>query len=280
MALDETVMDEAIKLALAEDLGDAGDVTTKAAFPESNLVRARIVANQGGVVAGVGVAHRVFQLLEPRVSFIGLVKDGDTIDSNATVADVTAPLETVFSGERVALNFMQRMSGIASLTAKFVAKVRGYPARIYDTRKTGPGLRAFDKYAVSAGGGANHRLGLYDAVLIKDNHVRLSGSIEAAVTNVRNSLGAETEIEVEVETLAEVLDAIRLGADVILLDNMSLSMVENAVDAIGDKAVVEVSGGVTLENVEAIAQTGVARISVGRITQGAEPLDMALEIKT
>ncbi|MFQ5575283.1 MAG: carboxylating nicotinate-nucleotide diphosphorylase, partial [Terriglobia bacterium] len=186
----------------------------------------------------------------------------------------------VFSGERVALNFMQRMSGIASLTAKFVAKVRGYPARIYDTRKTGPGLRAFDKYAVSAGGGANHRLGLYDAVLIKDNHVRLSGSIEAAVTNVRNSLGAETEIEVEVETLAEVLDAIRLGADVILLDNMSLSMVENAVDAIGDKAVVEVSGGVTLENVEAIAQTGVARISVGRITQGAEPLDMALEIKT
>jgi nicotinate-nucleotide pyrophosphorylase (carboxylating) len=264
-----------IKRALEEDIG-TGDVTTDTIVPAGASLRGRIVAKQDGVVAGLEVAKQVMFALSDRITFEANVADGAKITRGTVLADVEGSARALLTGERTALNFLGRMSGIATLTRKFVDAVSTTRAVILDTRKTAPGLRITDKLAVRLGGGQNHRTGLFDMVLIKDNHIDFAGSITAAVERVRAS-GTRLEIEVETRSLDNVREALALGVERVLLDNMSVEMMREAVNICDGRAKLEASGNVTLDNVLEVAGTGVDYISVGALTHSPRVFDVSLE---
>lgn len=266
---------QCIRRALDEDIG-SGDVTTDTIVPANASLRGRIIAKQNGVIAGLSIAEAVWRELHEGVAFTPQVTDGAKIDNKTVVAEVVGPARALLTGERTALNFLGRMSGIATLTRQFVDAVSSTHAVILDTRKTAPGLRLTDKLAVRIGGGQNHRTGLFDMVLIKDNHIDFAGSITAAVTRVRDS-GTNLEIEVETRTLAHVREALALEVERILLDNMSLELMREAVQLTDGRAKLEASGNVSLENVLEVARTGVDYISVGALTHSPKVFDVSLE---
>ena len=270
-----TLISEYIQRALEEDIG-TGDVTTDTIVPANGELRGRIVAKQDGVVAGLDIANHVFLTLNPRVAFRPKTEDGSRVTRHTVVADVEGPARALLTGERTALNFLGRMSGIATLTRKFVDAVAGTRAVILDTRKTAPGLRTTDKLAVRLGGGQNHRTGLFDMVLIKDNHIDFAGSITQAVERVRAS-ETKLQIEVETRTLDDVREALALGVERILLDNMSTELMREAVEICDGRAKLEASGNVTLDNVLEVAKTGVDYISVGALTHSPAVFDVSLE---
>ncbi|HEU4766096.1 MAG TPA: carboxylating nicotinate-nucleotide diphosphorylase [Pyrinomonadaceae bacterium] len=260
---------------MEEDIG-IGDVTTDSIVPAGATLRGRIIAKQDGIAAGLDVANEVFRTLSPQVTFDARVEDGSRVTRGTVLAEVRGEARALLTGERTALNFLGRMSGIATLTREFVDAVAGTSATILDTRKTAPGLRQLDKRAVELGGGQNHRTGLFDMVLIKDNHIDFAGSITAAVERVRAS-GTTLPIEVEARTLENVSEALALGVERILLDNMSPEMMRAAVKMTNGLAKLEASGNVTLENVLEVARTGVDYISVGALTHSPRVFDMSLE---
>lgn len=267
-----------IRRALTEDLGD-GDATTNSIVSPDARIEGLIKAKQQGVVAGLKVAALVFHALDQKIEFHASVKDGALIDDGIVVASIYGPARSILTAERTALNFLGRMSGIATLTRQFVERVSGTPAKILDTRKTAPGLRAIDKLAVRYGGGQNHRFGLFDMILIKDNHIDHAGNLRCAVELARAARG-DLEIEVEARTLEHVKDAIDLGVKRILLDNMSLEMMTAAVRLNRGRARLEASGNVSLATVQQIAETGVNFISVGELTHSAKVFDFSLIVKT
>lgn len=269
---------EAVQRALAEDIGP-GDVTSQWILPPETWGRGGLLAKAEGVLAGLEVARQVFQQVDQRITFQAHQKDGEAISKGDILATVEGPAASILTAERTALNFLQRMSGIATLTRRYVEAVAGTRAVILDTRKTAPGLRLLDKWAVQLGGGQNHRLGLYDMVLIKDNHIAAAGSITQAVERVRQRNQQGLAVEVEVKSLAELEEALALGVDRIMLDNMSLEEMRQAVEITAGRVPLEASGNVTLENVAAIAATGVDYISVGALTHSVKALDISLEIE-
>ena len=264
-----------IREALAEDIR-SGDVTTDSIVPPDASLRGRIIAKQSGVVAGLPMAEAVWRELDDQVVFTPKTAEGSKVENKTVVAEVSGPARALLTGERTALNFLGRMSGIATLTREFVDAVSTTHAIILDTRKTAPGLRMIDKLAVRTGGGQNHRTGLFDMVLIKDNHIDFAGSITAAVERVREA-GVNVEIEVETRTLEHVREALALGVERILLDNMSLALMREAVQITGGRAKLEASGNVSLENVLEVARTGVDYISVGALTHSPRVFDVSLE---
>jgi nicotinate-nucleotide pyrophosphorylase (carboxylating) len=270
-------LDPLIDLAFEEDIG-IGDITTEATVPSTQEGVGTLFAKSGGIVAGLPVAERVFEKLDTALSFRALVTDGDAVKAGTPIAEVQGSAKTILIGERTALNFLQRLSGIATLTAQFVAAVADYDTKIVDTRKTAAGWRAVQKYAVRVGGGYNHRFGLYDGVLIKDNHIVAAGGIGNAVQRARQVAPHTAKIEVEVETVEQVDEALEAGADILLLDNMPPNIMERVVQAVGDRAVTEASGGITLEQVKTVAATGVNFISVGALTHSAMPMDISLTL--
>jgi nicotinate-nucleotide pyrophosphorylase (carboxylating) len=277
LQLPPLLVERAVTAALEEDLGSAGDITTDAVIPAGAQGKARIVARKPGVVAGLDLAEAAFRTLDPEASFTRVVEDGGKVEASGTMARISAKTRALVTGERTALNFVNRLSGIATLTAAYVAAVEGTGARIACTRKTTPGLRALEKYAVRAGGGVNHRFGLYDAVLVKDNHIAASGGLANALNALRARTGHLVKIEVEVDTLDQLEEALRFPIDAVLLDNMDVGMLKKAVALVKGRAVTEASGGVSLENVREIAMTGVDVISVGALTHAARSLDSSLE---
>jgi nicotinate-nucleotide pyrophosphorylase (carboxylating) len=264
--------------ALQEDLGP-GDVTTEATICADSRSNAVMLAKQELVLAGLEVSREVFRYLDPDMKFEPFAKDGDKISSGTELARLTGNTRALLAGERVALNMLQHMSGIATLTAKTVEKLNGYKAEILDTRKTLPGLRQLEKYAVCVGGGRNHRFGLYDGVLIKDNHIKAAGSIMMAVEAARKRCHHLLKIEVETKNLEEVREALAAKADIIMLDNMTIDMMHEAVNLISGRSPVEASGNVTLENIRAIAETGVDFISSGSLTHSAPAADISMKIQ-
>lgn len=278
--LSPLVIQEAVKRALDEDLGRAGDVTSSATLPEGIAAKAKLVARKAGTIAGLPCAARAFRTLAPNIKFEAFARDGDRVKAGTTLAVIEGPAIAVLSGERVALNFLGHLSGIATLTAAYAAKIAHTSAKITDTRKTTPGLRALEKYAVRCGGGVNHRFGLDDAVLIKDNHIAVAGSVAKALDAARAAVGHLVKIEIEVDTLTQLREVLASAkADVVLLDNMKPEMLREAVALCNGKIVTEASGGVTLETVAAIAETGVDVISSGALTHSAASLDVALDIE-
>jgi nicotinate-nucleotide pyrophosphorylase (carboxylating) len=276
MAVATDTLERAVLAALAEDIG-AGDVTTEATVPEDAVGTADLLLKEPGVVCGLRAAESTFRALDPDVRFEALASDGDLVrDPPAVLARVSGSLRSILTGERVALNFLGRLSGIATLTRRYADAVEGTGATVLDTRKTTPGLRALEKHAVVCGGGRNHRFGLDDAVLVKDNHLRAAGSVARAVELVRAA--SDLPVEVECETLHQVDDALEAGADAILLDNMTLDELREAVSLNAGRARLEASGGVSLGTVRAIAETGVDEISVGALTHSARSLDVSLEL--
>jgi nicotinate-nucleotide pyrophosphorylase (carboxylating) len=268
-----------VRAALAEDLGRAGDITSAATIPAGTRARAKLVARKAGVLAGLACAAQSFRVIDPSVSFRAKARDGAKLKVGETVAEIEGPAIAILSGERVALNFVGHLSGIATLTAAYVAKVAHTRAKIVDTRKTLPGLRALEKYAVRCGGGANHRFGLDDAVLIKDNHIAVAGSVAASLKAARGAVGHLVKVEIEVDSLDQLAEVLQAGAaDAVLLDNMDLATLKRAVEMARGKLVLEASGGVTLETVAKIAETGVDVISSGALTHSAPALDVALDI--
>lgn len=277
MHLNWQKVDEIIERALEEDIS-SGDLTTSALIAPYAQAKAVILAKQEGVIAGLPVAERVFKHSDGSVRWEAKKQDGERVSSGQLVVELEGDLQAILMGERVALNFLQRMSGIATLTAKFVEAVRGFSVKILDTRKTAPGLRVLDKYAVKVGGGFNHRFGLYDGVLIKENHIKAAGGITEAISRVRERVPPTVKIEVEVSSLKDVEEALQAGADIVMLDNMPIKEMEKAVRLIDRRALVEASGGVTLESVREIAATGVDFVSVGALTHSAKALDLSLEV--
>jgi nicotinate-nucleotide pyrophosphorylase (carboxylating) len=275
MALVAETLDRIVAAALAEDVG-TGDVTTEAIVDESATATATLVVREAGVVAGLEAVEAVFRALEPTVELTHLARDGDAVTAGTAVAQVTGPARAILTGERTALNFLGRLSGIATLTRRYVDEVAGTGAAILDTRKTTPGLRLLEKQAVAAGGGRNHRFGLFDAILIKDNHLRAAGSVPEAVSRARDL--SDLPVEVECDTLAQVSEALAAGADAILLDNMTTAELRAAVELVAGRARLEASGGITLDNVRAVAETGVDEISIGALTHSARSLDVSLEL--
>ncbi len=275
--LPRVLIEPLVRAALVEDLGRAGDVTTDAIIPADAVASAAIVARQPGVIAGLDLAALAFELTDARLSFEAKIADGAAVTPGTELAVITGPARGLLTGERVALNFLGRLSGIATATAAVVAAVRPHPTRITDTRKTTPLLRTVEKYAVRAGGGSNHRFGLDDAVLIKDNHIAVAGGVEIAVARARAAVGHLVKIEVEVDTLDQLAEALAAGAEVVLLDNMSLDQLREAVAMCRGRAITEASGGVTLETAPAIAATGVDLISLGWLTHSTRTLDLGLD---
>lgn len=270
-----TGLDSIIDNALREDI-HTGDITTLSVVPEPRPARARLIAKEPLVLGGIGVAARVFHRLDPTVRFDARFPDGAQVEAGALLAEMAGDSAMLLQGERVALNLLQRMCGIATLTARYVEAVAGTGARIVDTRKTMPGLRILDKYAVRLGGGINHRTGLYDGVLIKENHIAAAGGIAEAIRRARAYIPHTMKIEVETECLEEVAEALGAGADIIMLDNMDLAAMRRAVALIAGRALVEASGGVNLETVRGIAETGVDIISVGALTHSARAMDISM----
>ncbi len=268
---------QVIPRALEEDLGKSGDATTQSTVPAGAVLAARILAKQEGIIAGLDVAAAVFHALEPSIRFAPRVEEGARVEKGTLLAEVGGKARPILAAERTALNFLGRMSGIATLTRRFVDAVAGTGAVILDTRKTAPGLRYVDKLAVRRGGGQNHRMGLYDMILIKDNHIDFAGSLAEAVRRAR-SAHTNLPIEVETRTLEEVQAALALGVERILLDNMSLSEMRAAVRLAAGRARLEASGNVTLEGVRAIAETGVDYISIGALTHSAKVFDVSMKV--
>lgn len=275
--LPDLLVEPAVRWALGEDLGRAGDLTTEATIDADARARVVIAARKPGRIAGIDFARHAFTTLDGGASFTAAIADGHDAEAGQTVATIEARTRALLSAERVALNYMGRLSGIATLTATYVARVKGTRARIVDTRKTTPGWRAFEKYAVRCGGGHNHRFGLDDAILIKDNHVAASGGVASAIARARAHAGHMVKIEVEVDSLAQFDEALRAGADIVLLDNMSPATLKEAVALNAGRAILEASGGVNLDTVRAIAESGVDMISVGALTHSAPVLDLGLD---
>jgi len=275
--------EESVDHALAEDWA-WGDVTTQALIPADAEGKASFIAKSEGILAGIEVVHLVFARVDPYLEFRALLHDGDKLQRGTEIATVEGKVGSILRGERVALNFLQRLSGIATETSRYVEAVRGTKARIVDTRKTTPGLRFLEKYAVRAGGGQNHRVHLGDGILIKDNHLaalRARGlDMKVAIDLARKNAPHTLKIEVEVTTVEEAGEAIEAGADIIMLDNMSVEEMRRAVKSIGGRVLVEASGGVTLDNVRSVAETGVDLISVGALTHSVKSLDISLELET
>lgn len=278
--LPRPLIERAVLDALAEDLGLAGDITTDATVPADASATAVIAARKPGVVSGLDLAEQAFRVLDPRVTFERLVDDGEAVVGMTAIARISGNARALLTGERVALNFMGRMSGIATLTRAYVDAVAGTNAAIADTRKTTPGLRAFEKYAVRCGGGQNHRTGLFDAMLIKDNHIVAAGGLSRAVAAARARAGHMVKLEVEVDTLEQLREALHHDIDAVLLDNMPPATLREAVAMVGGQAITEASGGVDLSTVRAIAETGVDLISVGALTHSAVVLDLGLDFES
>ncbi|ACV63066.1 nicotinate-nucleotide pyrophosphorylase [Desulfofarcimen acetoxidans DSM 771] len=270
--------DKIINDALLEDIG-RGDITTKTIIAADMEAQAVFISRNAGIVAGLDIAGRVFEKLDPHYSLEKIISDGDQVQAGEAIARVSGKAHALLSGERVALNFLQHLSGIATETRNIVEIVKPFGVRIADTRKTTPGLRMFEKYAVTVGGGYNHRMGLDDAVLIKDNHLQIAGGVKQAVELVRNKIGHLVKIEVEVETWTQLEEAVQAGVDVIMLDNMNTETMQKAVKFVGRRAVTEASGQITAANAGAVAATGVDVLSLGWITHSARPLDISLEIE-
>ena len=268
-------MDELLERALAEDIGP-GDITTAAVLPEAVEATGTFQANASLVVAGLPLVQRLYALLDPTIHFQAIAEEGALV-ARGPLAVARGDARALLRGERTALNFLQRLSGIATLTRRFALRLEGTKARLLDTRKTTPGLRVLERYAVRAGGGSNHRSGLFDAVLIKENHAELAGGVGAAVRRARRQ-GAGQKIEVEARDLAEVRDALEAGADAVLLDNMTVHDVRQAVSLVGRRVPVEVSGGITLENIRDYAEQGVDLISVGALTHSAPAADISFGV--
>jgi nicotinate-nucleotide pyrophosphorylase (carboxylating) len=278
--LSPLAIDEAVHRALDEDLGRAGDVTSIATIPENVPARALMVAREAGVIAGLPLAVATFQKLSPDIRIEAHARDGASVAKGTHVLTISGPARAVLTGERTALNFAGRLSGIATLTANYVRKAEGTKARITCIRKTTPGLRALEKYAVRCGGGFNHRFGLDDAILIKDNHIAVAGGIKPVLQRARSMSGHLVKIEIEVDTLEQLREVLGTGlADVVLLDNMDLATLREAVALANGRVVLEASGGVTLGSIADIAATGVDYISSGALTHSAPNFDMALDIE-
>lgn len=271
------LVDEAVRRALDEDLGESGDVTSAAVVPENARAKAVIAARKPGVVAGVEIAARVFQLLDDTLHVSQTVSDGASVGAGTVVLEVAGPARSILGAERVALNFLGHLSGVATSTAELVAAVKGTNAKICCTRKTTPGLRALEKFAVRCGGGLNHRFGLYDAILIKDNHIAIAGGVRAAVEAAKSNASHMAKIEVEVDTLTQLDEALESGAHIVLLDNMTPDLLKEAVSRAAGKIVTEASGSITLPTVRAVAEAGVDLISVGWVTHSAPCLDLGLD---
>jgi nicotinate-nucleotide pyrophosphorylase (carboxylating) len=265
-----------VQRALDEDLDGAGDLTSKAIVPAEAISRAVLVARSAGIIAGMTVAAHVFETVDPATEVSG-VDDGASVEADDVIGQVSGPSRSILTAERTALNLLGRMSGVATATAEYVSAVAGTGAKITDTRKTIPGLRALDKYSVMVGGGVNHRMGLYDEVMIKDNHIVAAGDLGAAVAKARSAVGPEVKVTVEVDNLTQLAEALATDADRVLLDNMDVRTLRRAVEMVGGTLETEASGGVTIETVREIAETGVEFISVGWITHSAPQLDIALE---
>ena len=276
-ALSPETIDAIITSALAEDIG-AGDVTTDAVIPGEMTCRGKIVCKEDGVIAGLSIAQRVFQMVDERIQFDAKTKDGEKVQEDQIVARLYGPARGILKGERVGLNFLQHLSGIATMTARFVKAVEGTKTKILDTRKTTPGLRGLEKYATRMGGAANHRMGLWDAVLIKDTHLALVGGISPALRAARKAYPDEAEVNVEVSNAQELEQALADKAPRILLDNFSCGQVRDAMQVIRGRAIVEVSGGVQVNNARAYALAGADYISVGALTHSAKALDFSMKV--
>jgi nicotinate-nucleotide pyrophosphorylase (carboxylating) len=275
--LPPVMIEPIVRAALLEDLGRAGDMTSDAIIPSDLATSLRLAARQPGVVAGLDVAALAFRLIDPAIDMEIRQPDGSEVTADETIAIVSGPARGLLTAERTVLNFLCHMSGIATATAAMVEAVRGHKARIACTRKTTPGLRAIEKYAVRAGGGSNHRFGLDDAILVKDNHIAIAGSIRLAVERTRARAGHMVKIEVEVDTLAQLDEALAVGVDAVLLDNMSLDDLAQAVKMVNGRAVTEASGRITPATAPVVAATGVDLISVGWLTHSAPILDIGLD---
>jgi nicotinate-nucleotide pyrophosphorylase (carboxylating) len=282
MSINRPEIDDIIHRALAEDLGN-GDITTDALIAGDQQGRAIIVAKKKGVLAGIKVAEEVFRRVDPKLKVELLLKDGARLEPGTRMARVSGSVASIVKAERTVLNFLQRLSGIASETNRYVEGVKGLPVRIMDTRKTTPGLRSLEKYAVRVGGGHNHRMNLGSGILIKDNHLaalRSRGlSIKLLVAEARQNVPQDLPVEVEAANLPEALEATEAGANIVMLDNMSLDDMRKAVQSIRGRALVEASGGITLDNVRAVAETGVDFISIGALTHSVTALDISLELE-
>lgn len=266
-----------IKRGLKEDLG-TGDMTTDSVVPEEHVSEAYITAKEEGVVAGLPLADKIFKYIDSNLHFEMLKKDGDKVEFGDHLAKITGSTRSILKAERMSLNFLQRMSGIATKTAHYKNLVKDYDVRIVDTRKTTPGLRILEKYAVKIGGGDNHRMGLYDAVMIKDNHIEAAGDIKTAVEKARKAIPHTMKIEVEVEDLDGVKEALEVGADIIMLDNMTNDARKKAVEMMDGRAIAEASGGITEETIAGVAASGVDVISLGTLTHTIKSLDISLNI--
>lgn len=277
--LPDLLIEPVVRLALTEDLGRAGDVTAAACIPEGARMRAVFAARKAGVLAGIDCVRLSVLAMDPKASIDLRLRDGHALEAGAVLAEVEADARAFLAAERTALNLLGRMSGIATLTRAYVTAVSGTKARIADTRKTTPGLRALEKHAVLCGGGLNHRFGLDDAILIKDNHVAVCGGVGEAVRRARAAAGHLTKVEVEVDGLAQLDEALVEGPDVVLLDNFTLPMLREAVARTAGRVTLEASGGVNLETVRDIAETGVDVISVGALTHSAASLDIGLDAR-
>jgi len=277
--LPRLIIEPMVRTALVEDLGLAGDITSAAVIPADHRSSLVMVARQPGVVAGLDAAELAFQLVEPTITMARYMEDGSPVRPGDIIAEITGPSRGLLTGERTALNFLGHLSGIATVTASLVEAVSGTKASIACTRKTTPGLRALEKYAVRAGGGMNHRFALNDAVLIKDNHVAIAGGVVEAIRRARAGVGHMVKIEVEVDTLEQLGEAMREGVDAVLLDNMTPAQLREAVAIVDGRAITEASGSVTLATVAAVAASGVDLISVGWCTHSAPTLDIGLDVQ-
>ena len=277
-SLPDILIEPVVRMALAEDLGRAGDVTAQACIPEGARMRAVFAARKAGVLAGIDCVRLAVLAMDPNASIALKLRDGDVFEAGTVLAEVEANARAFLAAERTALNLLGRLCGIATLTRAYVEAVAGTKARIADTRKTTPGLRALEKHAVLCGGGVNHRFGLDDAILIKDNHVAVCGGVAEAVRRARAAVGHLMKVEVEVDGLDQLDEALAAGPDVIMLDNFTLSMLREAVSRTAGRITLEASGGVNLETVRGIAETGVDVISVGALTHSAPALDVGLDV--
>jgi len=278
MELQYPGLDDFLRSALSEDTG-SGDITTICCVPEDAVSEGAFIAKEPGVICGLGIAARVFELIDAAVRLTPRVRDGEHVAAGDVIAEISGPSRALLTGERTALNLLQRLSGVATKTAEAVGAIGGTKTKIKDTRKTTPGLRVLEKYAVRCGGGTNHRIGLYDAVLIKDNHIKAAGGITSAVGRARAAYGDKFEIEVETESSAQVAEALDAGADVIMLDNMSPEMMRAAVKQIAGRAQTEASGNMGDRDLRVIAETGVDFISIGALTHSVRALDISLKFE-
>ncbi len=272
------LIDKLIDLAIEEDI-NTGDITTESLIPDSLNAVAEMTAKAEGVISGLSLIRRVFEKFEKDIKWTPFVKDGEKVKRGDVILRIEAKYSTLLKGERISLNILQRMSGIATKTADYVNKLKDYKTELLDTRKTVPGMRIFDKQAVSDGGAKNHRMGLYDLVMIKDNHIKIAGSITKAVEQIRKNVGQGIKIEVETTNLDEVKEALECNVDIIMLDNMSNDLMKEAVMVVAGRTKTEASGNMTIERLKSVAETGVDYISVGALTHSVTALDISMNIK-